>query len=89
VNGGTFLRDHDDVVLSLAGGDFQPRHLTLFDMGFDAGLERGLQFEIGEPIGRPSREQLNAFPVALEEHELKSRHLSAAIVHVRYPIAIF
>ena len=73
----------------LAGVTFRLGDFSVFNMTFDSGLIRRVQFEIRRPIIRPRRQKLDAFAVALHEHELKVHHPGPTVVHVGNPIAIF
>ncbi len=79
---------HHYVARSFARCDFQFGHLPMFDMALDGCLVRGAQLEIRRPITRPGGRNSDLPAVALHEHELKSLHPGAAVVHIRYPIIV-
>ena len=44
--------DNHDILGSVSRNNFQPGHRSMFDMSFDHGLIRRMQFEISRPIRR-------------------------------------
>lgn len=81
--------DQDNIFGSIGGNHFQSSDLPVLDMTLNSGLVRGVQFEISRPIVRLGGQNLDAFAIALQNHELERGHAGTAVVHVGNPVAVF